>query len=50
MSARDTALYALIACRRNGAWLDGAIRQQRAQARLDRRAAAPARAGSDSWP
>lgn len=40
MSARDTALYALIACRRNGAWLDGAIRQQLAQDRLDRRDAA----------
>ena len=40
MSARDTALHALIACRRNGAWLDAAIRQQLAHDRLDRRDAA----------
>ena len=40
MSARDTALQVLITCRRNGAWLDGALKQQLARDRLDRRDAA----------
>ena len=40
MSARDTALSVLIACRRNGAWSDAALKQQLAKDRLDRRDAA----------
>ena len=40
MSARDTALAVLIACRKNGAWLDAALKQQLAKDRLDRRDAA----------
>ena len=39
-SARDTALSVLIACRKNGAWLDAALKQQLARDRLDRRDAA----------
>lgn len=40
MSARDTALSVLIACRKNGAWMDAALKQQLAKDRLDRRDAA----------
>ena len=40
MNARDTALAVLIACRRDGAWADGALKQQLARDRLDRRDAA----------
>lgn len=40
MSARDTALSVLIACRRNGAWSDAALKQQLAKDRLERRDAA----------
>ena len=40
MSARDTALSVLIACRRDGAWLDAALKQQLYKDRLDRRDAA----------
>ena len=40
MSARDAALSVLISCRRGGAWLDGALKQQLAKDELDRRDAA----------
>ncbi len=40
MSARDTALATLIACRRAGAWSDGALKQNLARDGLDRRDAA----------
>lgn len=40
MSARDTALSVLIACRRNGAWSDAALKLQLSKDRLDRRDAA----------
>lgn len=40
MSARNTALTTLIACRRQGAWSDGALKQNLARDRLDRRDAA----------
>lgn len=40
MSARDTALSVLIACRKNNAWLDAALKQQLARDGLDRRDAA----------
>ena len=40
MSARDTALQVLIACRKNGAWMDAALKQQLSRDRLDRRDAA----------
>ena len=40
MSARDTALAALIACRRQNAWSDGALHQLITRDRLDRRDAA----------
>ena len=40
MGARDTTLAVLIACRRDGAWADGALRKQIARDRLDRRDAA----------
>jgi 16S rRNA (cytosine967-C5)-methyltransferase len=40
MSARDTALQVLIACRKNGAWMDAALKQQLSKDRLDRRDAA----------
>ncbi len=40
MSARDTALQVLIDCRRDGAWLDAALKQQLTRDRLDRRDAA----------
>ena len=40
MSARDTALSVLIAYRKDGAWLDAALKQQLARDRLDRRDAA----------
>lgn len=40
MSARDTALNVLIQCRRNGAWMDAALKEQLAKDRLDRRDAA----------
>lgn len=40
MSARDTALSALIACRKQGAWSDGVLKTYIARDRLDRRDAA----------
>lgn len=40
MSARDTALRTLIACRRQQAWSDGALKQNIARDGLDRRDAA----------
>ena len=40
MSARDTALSALISCRRQNAWSDGALRQLILRDKLDRRDAA----------
>ena len=40
MNARTTALSALIACRRQGAWADGALKEYIARDRLDRRDAA----------
>ena len=40
MSARDTALAVLIACRRQDAWSDGAMKRRIAADRLDRRDAA----------
>lgn len=40
MSARETALCALIACRKNGAWSNGALKQLIARDRLDARDAA----------
>lgn len=40
MSARETALCALIACRKNGAWSNGALKQLIARDRLDSRDAA----------
>ena len=40
MSARDTALRVLIACRRSGAWSEAALKQELAGSGLDRRDAA----------
>lgn len=40
MSARTTALAALIACRKQGAWADGVLKEYIARDRLDRRDAA----------
>ncbi len=40
MGARETALNALIACRKNGAWSNGALKQLIARDRLDGRDAA----------
>lgn len=40
MSARDTALSVLIDCRKNGAWMDAALKQHLSRDRLDRRDAA----------
>ena len=40
MGARETALNALIACRKNGAWSNGALKQLIARNRLDGRDAA----------
>ena len=40
MSARDAALSVLIACRKNGAWMDAVLQQQLGKERLDRRDAA----------
>lgn len=40
MSARETALQALIACRKNGAWSNGALKQLIARNQLDARDAA----------
>lgn len=40
MSARVTALSALIACRKQGAWADGVLKEYIARDRLDRRDAA----------
>ena len=40
MSARTTALSALIACRKQGAWADGILKEYIARDRLDRRDAA----------
>lgn len=39
-SARDTALQVLVACRKNGAWMDAALKQRLGRDRLDRRDAA----------
>ena len=40
MTARETALCALIACRKDGAWSNAALKADIARARLDRRDAA----------
>ena len=40
MSARETALCALIACRRDGAWSNGVLKEYITRDRLDRRDAA----------
>ena len=40
MSTRETALQALIACRKNGAWSNGALKQLIARNQLDARDAA----------
>ena len=40
MNARTTALSALIACRKQGAWADGVLKEYIARDRLDRRDAA----------
>lgn len=40
MGPRDTALNVLIACRTQGAWADGALKEQIARDRLDKRDAA----------
>ena len=40
MNARTTALSALIACRKQGAWADGILKEYIARDRLDRRDAA----------
>lgn len=40
MDARTTALATLIACRKQGAWADGALKEQLLRARLSRRDAA----------
>ncbi len=40
MGARETALNALIACRRDGAWVNGALKEGVSRDRLDRRDAA----------
>ena len=40
MSARETALSALIACRKAGAWSNGVLKEYIARDRLDRREAA----------
>ncbi len=40
MGARETALTVLIACRKDGGWSNGALKDQIAQDRLDRRDAA----------
>ena len=40
MTARDTALSVLIACRREQAWSDGSLKRQIAKDKLDRRDAA----------
>ena len=40
MSARDTALMTLAACRRQNAWSDGALKQRISADGLDRRDAA----------
>ncbi len=40
MSARTTALSALVACRKQGAWADGILKEYIARDRLDRRDAA----------
>ncbi len=40
MNARTTALSALIACRKQGAWADGVLKEYTARDRLDRRDAA----------
>ncbi len=40
MGARETALNVLIACRKEGAWVNGALKDQLAKDRLDRREAA----------
>ena len=40
MGARETALNALIACRKSGAWPNGALKEYIARARLSPRDAA----------
>ena len=40
MGARETALCALIACRKNGAWSNGVLKEYTVRDRLDRREAA----------
>ena len=40
MAARETALNVLIACRKNGAWSNGVLKDYVSRARLDRREAA----------
>ena len=40
MAARQTALGALIACRKQGAWSDGVLKEYTLRDRLDRREAA----------
>lgn len=40
MSARTTALSALIACRKQGAWADGVLKEYIVRDRLDKRDAA----------
>ena len=40
MAARQTALGALIACRKQGAWSDGVLKEYAQRDRLDRRDAA----------
>ena len=40
MGARETALSALIACRKEGAWSNGILKSYTARDRLDRREAA----------
>lgn len=40
MAARQTALGVLIACRKQGAWSDGVMKEYAQRDRLDRREAA----------
>ena len=40
MSARETALNVLIACRKNGAWSNGVLKEYCSRDKLDRREAA----------
>ena len=45
MSARKTALDVLIACRKQGAWSNGVLKDYIARDKLDRRDAAEAESG-----